>query len=417
MRQYERELKNALSRLYDANYQPSEALYELTGCEPQDGPLAVQSAIVEAIERLRPPRDIPPSSRPREIYELLRNRFVLDLTLEETAERMHLSCSTTWRRQRAAVHALARALWGQGQAQPQSETRRVRRVGEGPVHPQATDWASQAERELASLREGKSDTECELKEAIEDVLNLVDALSSQHDVRLKLGSVQPDLVTPIPASVLRQVLITAIGRLTRRASIKQITIFARLEDGNIVVTLTGPRSVQDDLTESELIRGMLAPKDVSVRARVDGDQVFLWAELPSIGEATVLVVDDNRDMMHFYRRATDGTSYRIVHVKEERRLFEVIETTAPDVIVLDIMLPEVDGWELLIRLYENPRTRRIPVIVCTVVRERDLALSLGAADYLLKPVRPSEFRQALDRALAQAPAGSSESPESTAADG
>lgn len=409
--QVERELKDALNHLYDPDYQPSELLYELTSCEPQDGVLPVQSAILDAIERLKPPSDSPSSSRPRQLHDLLHNRFVLNLTLEETADRMHLSLSTTWRRQRAAVHTLARALWEHDGAERGGETERAQAVKENLVEAQAKDWFSQMERELASLRELHSDTGCDVKEAIDSVLKLVEA--SPYDVRVQVGSVRPGLATPIPASALRQALITALGRLIRRASAEQITVFARLEGGGIVISLRGSRPGQGGVTESELIRGVLTPDDVSVRARVHGDQVFVWMRLPSMGEVTVVVVDDNPDMARFYRRAAEGTVHRIVHVTEGQRLFEAIETTVPDIVVLDIMLPDVDGWELLMRLHEDPKTRTIPVVVCTVVREKELALSLGAADCLLKPVRPEEFRQALDRALSQAQARFSRSPGRT----
>jgi CheY-like chemotaxis protein len=83
-------------------------------------------------------------------------------------------------------------------------------------------------------------------------------------------------------------------------------------------------------------------------------------------------------------------------------LFETVKVVGPDIIVLDVMLPDVDGWELLMRLHEDPTTRSTPIIICTVVKEEDLALSLGAARYLTKPVRPREFIQALDQLLLQA---------------
>ena len=75
-------------------------------------------------------------------------------------------------------------------------------------------------------------------------------------------------------------------------------------------------------------------------------------------------------------------------------------------IVLDVMLPDpaIDGWELLAQLHEHPETRSIPVIICSVIRERQLALSLGAASYLPKPVRRKDFIEALDGVVRRAPA-------------
>ena len=128
----------------------------------------------------------------------------------------------------------------------------------------------------------------------------------------------------------------------------------------------------------------------------------------------MLVVDDNEDMARLYRGATVGTRYHIAHIAQGRDLAAALEAVAPDVIVLDVMLPDIDGWRLLMRLHEDPVSRAIPVIVCSVVREEDLALSLGAVRYLPKPVRPREFIQALDQVFPQAAAGASISPASNA---
>jgi CheY-like chemotaxis protein len=61
---------------------------------------------------------------------------------------------------------------------------------------------------------------------------------------------------------------------------------------------------------------------------------------------------------------------------------------APDAIILDVLLPGIDGWEVLRRLKADPGLRDLPVVVVTVVDERNVAMSLGAVDYFLKPVKP-----------------------------
>ena len=103
--------------------------------------------------------------------------------------------------------------------------------------------------------------------------------------------------------------------------------------------------------------------------------------------------------MHFYQRYVQGTRYQIVPLAEGTRIVEMVEANQPQVIVLDVMLPDMDGWELLTSLREHPATRSLPIIICSVVREEELALALGAARYVAKPVRRQEFVQALDQVL------------------
>jgi CheY-like chemotaxis protein len=169
------------------------------------------------------------------------------------------------------------------------------------------------------------------------------------------------------------------------------------QDGWIRIEVTGRPASDDRMLDSDLVREILTTYGGSIEVGADDDQLILVVAVPSADEITVLVVDDNRDLVHFYRRYTAGTRYQIDHVAEGRKVFERIGATVPDVIVLDVMLPDIDGWELLGQLREHHATRGIPIIVCSVVRQEELALALGAALYLPKPVRRQQLLRALDQ--------------------
>ena len=165
---------------------------------------------------------------------------------------------------------------------------------------------------------------------------------------------------------------------------------------------------------NDLARDIIIPSGVSVDVLQKGDHAFLSVRAPAVDERIVLVVEDNLDMVHFYRRCTAGTTYRIVHAPPEQDLIDAIETAAPAIVVLDVMLPAVDGWQLLTHLHERPTTRSIPVVVCSVVKEEELALALGAARFLSKPVQPRRFVEALDRVLHRGPTESPIAPGNNA---
>jgi CheY-like chemotaxis protein len=416
--EFEQEFQEALRHLYDPDYQPREALCAAVGCDSADGMLVVRATILRAIETLAPPPNTPPSTPAQQVYDLLYNRFVLRLTQEETAYRLNVSRRTVNRLQHRALHALAGALWRRVQAEgrvagslPQGSDEPP--VEKTPADAPISDWHSQLQRELDSLQAKAPNAMCDVGEAISSVLDFVDPLALELSIRAEVRSVQPGLVAAIHPVLLHQVLLSALRRLAPYVSDGQVAVYARLEDGNARITLTGATTVTDGLDEREFARGIPISKDVSIQVCVDGTQAFVWISVPSMGKVTVLVVDDNEDMARFFRDSTIGTRYHIVHVAQGRELIEAIEATTPDIIVLDVMLPDIDGWRLLMRLREDPATRSIPVIICSVVQEEDLALSLGAARYLPKPVRPREFIQALDQVLPLVPAIASISPESS----
>ena len=408
------ELQEALYRLYDPGYQPPDTLCQAIGCDPQEGSPAVRAAILHAIVSLEPPPTTPPTAETRQIYELLHNRFELRLTQEETAYRLNVSRRTVNRLQQRAVHTLAGTLWERRQQAQRSASDLAREGGGAPVEAraagtQAPDWDSQWQRELNSLQAKAPGALSDVAEAIESALGFIDAWSPGLGTNIRVVSVQPGLVADVHPVLLHQVLISALTRLAPRISNGGIAVYARLEDGNARVTLTGAVAA-GGFSEGTLRTGIPTSKDVKIEARQEGSQAFVWITAPSVGKLTVLAVDDNEDMARFYRDCAIGTRYHVVHIAQGRDLAEAVKTLVPDAIVLDVMLPDIDGWRLLMRLHEDPETRSIPVVVCTVVREEDLALSLGAACFLSKPVRPRQFIQALDRVCPQVVAGGPTAP-------
>jgi CheY-like chemotaxis protein len=408
-KEFEQEFQEVLRHLHDPDYQPREALCAAIGCDFANGMPAVRAAVFRAIETLKPPPDTPLAASTKQVYDLLYNRFVLGLTQEETAYRLKVSRRTVNRLQHRAAHALAGALWRRSQTLGQVAKGYPGDDDELPPEEPPTDtpipdWHSQVQRELDSLQAKAPDAWCDVEEAISSVLGFVSPLASELGIRVEVRSVQPGLVAAIHPVLLHQVLLSTLRRFAPYVSDGQVAVYARLEDGNTRITLTGATAEGSGLSKKSFAGGIPISKDTSIEARVDGTQAFVWVSVPSIGKVTVLVVDDNEDMARFFRDCTIGTSYHIVHIARGDALFETVTATAPDIIVLDVMLPDIDGWRLLMRLHEDPATRSIPVIICSVVQEKDLALSLGAARYLPKPVRPREFIQALDQVLPLVPA-------------
>ena len=395
----EEHLLDALMHLHDRDYQPPDCLYTVTRCAPENGAMPVQSAIIRQIESLEPAADIPKGAHSRRVFDVLYHRYVLKLTLEETAELLHLSVRHQTRVQRDAVHTLARILWERRQATSDHlvEESDTQAGGE-----EMADWRSQARRELASLRASSPDTVADVRKAIDEVVELASTLVSGHGVHLEVEFVQPGLTAAIHPSVLRQALITVMARLAKHTATGNITIFAVLEDGQAKITVASAATTEHIPSLDGLVRHIVVPETVSIEVDTETDHVLVRIKVASVGDTTVLVVDDNLDMVHFYRRCTVGTRYRIVHVPHGRDAIEAAKAKAPHIIVLDVMLPDIDGWQLLRHLREDPATRSIPIIVCSVVGEQELALSLGATLYLSKPIRPAALIRALDRILPQA---------------
>jgi putative two-component system response regulator len=110
------------------------------------------------------------------------------------------------------------------------------------------------------------------------------------------------------------------------------------------------------------------------------------------GRKTILVVDDTRENLSVIAGLL-GPYYRVRAVNSGERALRAVETLpTPDLILLDVMMPEMDGYSVLGELRKNPLTREIPVIFVTAMdsdEEEERGLELGAVDYVTKPIRPA----------------------------
>ena len=102
-------------------------------------------------------------------------------------------------------------------------------------------------------------------------------------------------------------------------------------------------------------------------------------------EKTVLVIDDNPEVIDLVQKYI-GEEYQVVGLLSGHRAVDTAVELKPVVITLDIMMPEKDGWEVLYDLKQNPVTQDIPVIILSIVDNKKLGFSLGAAEYIVKPI-------------------------------
>ena len=107
---------------------------------------------------------------------------------------------------------------------------------------------------------------------------------------------------------------------------------------------------------------------------------------PAPSHATVLIVDDEKATHDLLGSELAGAGYQILHAAGGREGLKLAKQARPDVITLDIIMPDLDGWSVLKALKADPDLCEIPVVLVTIMRDRDLGFALGAADYITKPL-------------------------------
>ena len=114
---------------------------------------------------------------------------------------------------------------------------------------------------------------------------------------------------------------------------------------------------------------------------------------------TILIVEDEPDIAKLIQRQLENSGYRVSVLGSGPSAAAVVEDAQPDLVILDLILPDVDGLEVLRALKENMATTDVPVIVLTVVPDDGSAWKLGIVDYLTKPVSGEDLLRSVEKAL------------------
>jgi DNA-binding response OmpR family regulator len=119
---------------------------------------------------------------------------------------------------------------------------------------------------------------------------------------------------------------------------------------------------------------------------------------------TVLVADDDEDILQLVSFRLERAGYTVVTAADGQQALAAAREHQPDLAVLDVMMPGLNGYEVTRRLREDPATAAIPVILLTArVQEADVSrgFEAGADDYLRKPFSPQELRSRVQAILAR----------------
>jgi CheY-like chemotaxis protein len=112
---------------------------------------------------------------------------------------------------------------------------------------------------------------------------------------------------------------------------------------------------------------------------------------------TVLVIDDEKTIHELLEQELGKEGYRVLHATSGREGLRVAKASRPDVITLDIIMPDLDGWSVLKELKVDPEVCDIPVLLVTIMGDSDLGFALGAADYITKPFESEVLVKAVGR--------------------
>jgi DNA-binding response OmpR family regulator len=105
--------------------------------------------------------------------------------------------------------------------------------------------------------------------------------------------------------------------------------------------------------------------------------------------STILVVDDEPDIVKLVTKIMEARSHKVMTARDGQEALDLVKRDRPDVVILDLNIPKLDGFEVCKRLKSDPETKTIPVVMMTAayvsVEEASKGVGLGADEYVVKP--------------------------------
>jgi CheY-like chemotaxis protein len=402
-------LRRALHHLYDAIELRRSALLPMFGLNGPAGVSTLRRMLEDAIEALKPAPGLSPQSDAWRTYRVLYHRYVEQFDQQSVAVNLGLSIRQLRRQEQLALHTLADWLIEQhglaleddladvdsSPLAPQEDADDGEEDGTGSTAEKPTGVTSElkwAERFFPNQQIAVDDV---VRSAIQTMQPMMDAASVV--VHCDIPAHMPRALAP--AVSVRQIVLNLMLAAIRSSNEREMHIACGHTASHVWIKIqpVALPAGQDEEGLSLAARlATISGGHLEYGHSSDAAQPAILV-LPVAEQQPVLAIDDNADSLHLLERYLSDSRYRLIGTRDPAQALPLAERVRPHAIILDVMLPEMDGWEVLGRLRENPATRHIPVIVCTILPQEALALTLGAAGFIRKPISRERLLWELDR--------------------
>lgn len=375
--------KDLLPHLYDrasVEMHPLAASFPLPPRSTSHRAEAIQNLIFSEIEQLRPgPGETDAKSPEWRPYLILYQRYVEGREPAEIAASLFISERQFRRDHSRAIQALGMRVWERYFTQPE-----------------LTESGEPSEFDLNFER-------LDLHEVLKGVLDLIaPRLTAEAvEVHLDLSPVPPVIVAD--RILLRQILLNLLNYFLHLRRQPHLHLQTQAAPAPRLRLAFATRADQESRAAEigTLIREMGSRLHIRIDenhppAGKDG-QAEITLSFPLARSKTILIIDDQPAALRMYQRYLSRTVLEVVGIGDPAQALKAIRDHQPALIILDVMMPRLDGWEVLQALKVDPALHSIPVVVCSAWAEPDLAQSLGAVTFLKKPIFQKDLLEVLGR--------------------
>jgi CheY-like chemotaxis protein len=379
------QVRDLLEHLYDLPYLQKQTLVlpsPQMGCPLLEIPgQKARKLLLDALEKIGEEKGLSFRSSRARVHNLLRLRYIEGMPVQEAARELGLSQRQTYRDLRSGDEHIASIVWAdmvsrQRTSQAMASAEAIPETGQLQVEPQFQPT--------------------DLNELVSTICGTVKPLAILHSVDLELHLADEPVVITTDTMIARQVITGLLSLAIQEALSSPLKVHLISQADGCLLRLSFTASGDAEKRPDPSIGRYAQDLGWILHQQADAGQVEVAVRIHTC-ERTCLVIDDHHGFVELLERYVADYNVRIVMANNGPKGIKLAQQLQPNVIILDVMIPEMDGWEILQRLHSTPATQAIPVVVCSVFHDPELAFTLGAVDVLKKPVRKEELVAALNK--------------------
>lgn len=374
--EFEDHIRDLLSYLYDylKLVENPIALQLARGYRGVDRVEMIRSAVLAAIDQLRREKAASPTSRQQRLYRILQLRYIEELSTTQVLHKLALSERQYYREHQRALQTVSRIIWDEHFA--------------GLAAGASFTLADELDYLSVERGDGGLDARAEVLAALRSTRVIAD----HHGIAISMDESDLKLRLNLPQPVFRQLVIYVLNDfMAAMPDGGQLSIEFGGTEAEPAIAFSSPslkRELFDRLLQDSTALALLNSLNARLEFVAPPPQIAL--KFQRIVH-NILIVDDNPDTIALFKRYLAHLPYHLLAARGEGEALQIVHDTPLLCIILDIMLPGKDGWQLLQRFKTHPATAQIPVLICSVLEMDELALSLGADGYLKKPPPRAEL--------------------------
>ncbi|MBI1281764.1 MAG: response regulator [Anaerolineaceae bacterium] len=353
----------------------AELLFDATDLSSKERGWQLHQLLVGFVDELTPSSETDLHSQEWRWHRIMQRRYIDTLSPQEVAEELALSRRQYFREQANAIEAVSDLILNKFSLQ---------------FHQAQKSNAFDLVHDEAA-RHVYANPQVNVLEILNDIAQMLKNVLTSRNIQVDIERSEYPIVVILSKQLLRQAIILLLGAVrSPQEEMLNLVLVVNAVDEKLVLFISSYSSdflLEDELNVLSTVNQILEPAGGYVEIEKRAEKVVKIAiTLPYLQRETLLLIDDNEELVSLFERLLSPYPYQIISIPNTTNIIEIAQQTKPYAIFMDLMMPDHDGWELLDLLVRDPSTSRFPVIICSVLKQHELAAALGASGFLEKPI-------------------------------